>query len=144
MKTKTKLRIFNVQFIATGIFWLAYTVVFTFIDGWHWKAEEGSLEAVFDSVTGLSIQICIYLFLWILYDLAVKLFEEKKPVPVNTSQLRSVEVDSHHFHAKGKFHGFKERNGVTCAIVENEYGIVNIYPIDVYSIKFTDIKENEN
>ena len=65
---KLKFKIFNVLFVATVLFWFVYTVVFLFIDGWHWRAEEGSLEAVFDAIVGTSYTICVVLLLWLSWD----------------------------------------------------------------------------
>lgn len=67
---KLKFKIFNVLLVATVLFWFVYTVVFLFIDGWHWKAEEGSLEAVFDAIVGTSFTFCAILLLSLTWNMA--------------------------------------------------------------------------
>lgn len=48
--------------ISTTIFWLIYTVVFLFIDGWHFKAIS-QIEKLCDIITNISWRIGITLWL---------------------------------------------------------------------------------
>ena len=62
-------------FIAGTVGWLIETIVFLFIEGWHWKATN-SVEIMLDRVFGLSITIGMYIVFWTAILLMVRMVQE--------------------------------------------------------------------
>ncbi len=62
-------------FIAGTVGWLIETIVFLFIEGWHWNATN-SVEIMLDRVFGLSLTIGMYIVFWTAILLMVRMVQE--------------------------------------------------------------------
>lgn len=56
------------------IFWLIYTIIFTFIYGWHWKAIS-PIEELFDLIASVLFYVCKTGFIVSIIILADKIME---------------------------------------------------------------------
>lgn len=70
MHTAYKIGIRIIQ--VTFIYWLIYTIVFLFIDGWHYKAIS-HVEEVMDIITAILFRIGLWVYLFSIFLLMDKI-----------------------------------------------------------------------
>lgn len=64
----------------TFAFWLIETIIYQFIDGWHWKATSQG-EIICDGITQVSLWISLILFIMVIGDVIDYILDEESRFP---------------------------------------------------------------